>query len=116
VTANRNVTRNFSEYYVPNAQGEYKSYTPQTTGTFQALSSLCPPSSAITKMYSKIFKILRRELADRYSMMNENSNGLSIRNRYPFGYSATSQDVLIAAFLSAYGDKMLKNSIYLPRS
>jgi cell surface protein SprA len=109
VTANRNVTRNFSEYYVPNAQGEYKSYTPQTTGTFSssffALSTFFSDNEDVFQN----FKILRRELADRYSMMNENSNGIiDTATGYPFGYSATSQDVLIAAFLAAYGGQNAK--------
>ncbi len=109
VTANRNVTRNFTEYYVPNAQGEYKSYTPQTTGTFStsffALSTFFSDNEDVFQN----FKLLRRELADRYSLMNENSNGIiDTATGYPFGYSATSQDVLISAFLAAYGGQNVK--------
>jgi cell surface protein SprA len=106
VTANRNLTRNFSEYYVANSEGVFKSYTPQTNGTyttsFFALNTFFKNANDLFQD----FKLIRGEMAERFSAMNANSSGIiDTATGYPLGYSATSQDVLIASFLATYGGK-----------
>ena len=106
VTASRNYTQHYSEYYVANAAGEFKSYSPKTNGTFSttffALGTFFKNSDALFEE----FKAARKEIADRYSIMNPNSNQqIDPNTGYPVGYSGTSQDVLMSTFLAVYGGR-----------
>ncbi|MEG2070828.1 MAG: cell surface protein SprA [Bacteroidales bacterium] len=106
ITANRNYTQNFTEYFRSDANGVMHHYSPQTTGsfsmTFVGLSSFFSNSDQV---FSE-FREVRKLLASRISENNPNSNGrINPETGYPVGYGELSQDVLTAAFLAAYGGR-----------
>lgn len=105
VTANRNESESFTEYYRANANGEFNSYSPQTTGNFSITQFGLGRFFTNGNELFEQFKACRFELAQRISALNPNSEGVIDSTGYPVGYGALSQEVLTAAFLSTYGGK-----------
>ena len=106
VTATRNETSNYSEYFRADGEGTFRSYSPKTTGNFSitqfALGSFFTDGN---ELFEK-FKSCRYELSRRLSEANPNSGGvIDDTTGYYVGYGRLSQEVLTAAFLSTYAGK-----------
>jgi cell surface protein SprA len=104
VIATRTVTRNRTEYFRADANGEIKSFSPLTTGnfnmTFVGLKTLFKKGDDV---FDK-FKEVRFGVASRIASENPNSNGVDTTG-YPNGYNALSQEVLLYSFMAAYMGK-----------
>lgn len=104
VTATRNESSSFSEYYRADGEGVFHSYTPKTTGNYSVTQF------GLGKFFKKgeelfeEFKAVRYELATRIAELNPNSEGIDSTG-FPSGYGRLSQDVLTSAFLVAYAGK-----------
>ncbi len=102
VTANRNFTENFSEYFHVDNEGVVHHYTPQRTGSFSM--TYCGLKNFFSN-YDDLFedfKTARAEVAHRLAEANPNYTGGVDENGYPTGYSQVSQDVLMGAFFASY--------------
>lgn len=109
VTANRNYTENFSEYFHVNEEGVVSHYTPQRTGSFSmTYCGLKTLFANYDDLFSQ-FKIDRLRVAQRMAEGNPNYTGAVDEDGYPVGYSAVSQDVLMGAFFSSYMGKNVDN-------
>lgn len=105
VSANRNFTQNFSEYFHVDAEGVVYHYTPQRTGSFSmTYCGLRTFFSDYDKLFES-FKDARAEIAHRFAESNSNYNGMVDESGYPIGYSQVSQDVLMGAFFASYMGK-----------
>lgn len=112
-TALRNYARSHSEYFKADEEGRFDSFSPQTTGNFSI--SFLSLSTAFertndnhTSEAFENFKEYRLIIAER--LYDENPNAALLENQFdiaqknfPAGYGPTSQDVLIPAFMAAYG-------------
>lgn len=107
-----NGSRIYSENYAENyivEDGEYRSLTPTTFGNFSistilvktAFSGSDENSSAIFDDFRTNRLVVARRLATERGIDVNNPANLD-EEGYPLGYSKTSQDVLLPAFLSAY--------------
>lgn len=108
VTANRNYTENFSEYFHVDAEGVVSHYTPQRTGAFSM--TYCGLKTLFAN-YDDLFdqfKMDRLRVAQRLAENNANYSGQLDDNGFPVGYSEVSQDVLMGAFFSSYMGKNLE--------
>lgn len=105
VTANRNETRSFTEYYRADAHGAFHSYTPQTTGNLSITQFGLGRFFIDGDQLFEDFKSCRMEIATRLSAENPNSGGVIDTTGAPLGYGLLSPQVLTAAFLSTYGGK-----------
>ncbi|MBQ7489738.1 MAG: cell surface protein SprA [Bacteroidales bacterium] len=110
VTATRNYSSNYTEYYVANSEGVFKSYSPKKSGTFSttyfALGTFFKKGDDLFE----IFKEQRKLISQRYAATNVNSqdaagNVLVDDNGYARGYTGTAQDVLTSSFLASYGGR-----------
>jgi cell surface protein SprA len=104
LTATRTKTRNNSEFYRWNGT-EFKGETPMETGNF-SMSFLSYRTSFVKdggETFQKFLDI-RPGISARLGEENNNSTG-TVGGLYQEGYNATSQDVLIPAFLAAYSGK-----------
>lgn len=111
LTAIRNKSMNNREYFRYNGS-EFQSYTPLTTGSFSM--SIISSKTAFAKnakdFSNKNFQILldiRPEIAQMVAERSPVWDGTYVADSvtgilYPDGYGATSQNVLIPAFLAAY--------------
>lgn len=106
VSANRNFTENFSEYFHVDKAGNVSHYTPQRSGNFSM--SYCALGTFF-KNHDELFndfRSARAELAAKYASKNPNYNGnINPETGFPDGYSALSQDVLMGAFFTTYMNK-----------
>lgn len=105
VTANRNMTENFKEYFRTYPDGHIDHYTPITTGSF---SMTTVSLSSFFQNGDKVFETFRESreiLAQKVAETNPNSHGYNEETGYPDGYNGVSQEVLTSAFLVAYGGK-----------
>lgn len=105
VTANRNKTSNYSEYYRADRDGNFQSYSPKTTGNFSITQFALGRFFTDGDELFDDFKAARFELANRLSANNANSGGVIDSTGYPVGYGPLNQEVLTAAFLASYGGK-----------
>jgi len=105
VTANRNFTQNFSEYFHVDEAGVVSHYTPQRTGSFSMTYCGLKTLFANYDDLFEQFKLDRARVAQRLAESNANYAGALDENGYPVGYSEVSQDVLMGAFFSAYMGK-----------
>ncbi len=113
LTANRNYTEMHQEYYKYNSvSNQFAQYSPTTTGNFSMSFMMIGTSftDVTNKENSSIlferFKDYRMEIANRLASANPNWDGTrNDTTNFPMGYGATSQDVLIPAFLAAYAGK-----------
>lgn len=116
VSANRNFTENFSEYFHVDVEGNISHYTPQRSGSFSM--SYCALGTFF-KNHDDLFqefRAARADLAKRYAQNNPNYNGETDPNTgFPVGYSEISQDVLMGAFFTSYlGRNPNKSDISTP--
>jgi cell surface protein SprA len=109
LTAIRNYSNTHTEYFKADSLGNFDTFSPVQTGNF-SISFLAFNSTfekVDTKTYSSEnfdnFKDYRLIIALRLADENPNASGARDSLGYPVGYGATSQDVLIPAFLAAYG-------------
>ena len=104
----RNFSRIHSEYFKADEDGDFGSFSPQTSGSFSiSFFSFATSFERIGDDYVsqafENFKDYRFTIAERMASKNTNWGGQydSITG-FPVGYGPTSQDVLIPAFLAAY--------------
>ncbi|MGD1844325.1 MAG: cell surface protein SprA [Salibacteraceae bacterium] len=119
LTANRTQSQNFTQFYrwVPDSLandpnvGQFFSESPLETGSYSVSiitwqTAFRPGESEEESNLFQNFLDNRQTISSRLSEQNEDSDGAhnDTENQagYSFGYGATSQDVLIPAFLSAY--------------
>ena len=123
LTANRTSSSNNQEYFKwDNIINNYNSFSPTETGSY-SISFISFPSAfkGNNDDYSSVifsrFRGYRADIANRLASQNPNFNGvLSSQTGFPIeysvnsgdttitgGYGPTSQDVIIPAFLAAYG-------------
>lgn len=108
VTALRNYSRAHSEYFKADEEGNFDSFSPQTTGNFSiSFLSLSTAFEQTDSTYAseafENFKNYRIDIARKIASENPNWNQqFSDTTGFPMGYGPTSQQVMIPAFLSAY--------------
>lgn len=107
LTGTRSMSNNSSENFMVDSTGtNFQSFNPQETGNFSiSYNSFSTAFFDDSKEYSnetfQKFRNIRHEIAERLAKENtDNSKGTV--NGFPTGYGATSQEVLIPAFLAAY--------------
>ncbi len=105
VTANRNYTENFSEYFHVDAEGVVSHYTPQRSGSFSMTYCGLRTFFADYDDLFNDFRAVRQQVAQRFAEDNPNYTGQVDEHGYPVGYSEVSQDVLMASFFAAYMGK-----------
>ncbi|NVO04237.1 MAG: cell surface protein SprA, partial [Bacteroidetes bacterium] len=111
VTANRNFSKNHSEYFKADANGDFKTYSPMETGSFSIsyftwnTAWVNDNKTTYSNQNFENFKAYRYDIAMRLSEANPNSAGVIDSTGFPVGYGPTSQEVLIPAFLAAYTGK-----------
>ncbi|MBE6346404.1 MAG: cell surface protein SprA [Lentimicrobiaceae bacterium] len=110
VSGMRNYVENFSEYFRADANGVFNFFTPSNGGNF-SMSYLMTATSF--KDSDELFNTLltnRQDIAYRLARENEVWIGLGEPEVYdsigkgffPYGYGASSQEVLMYSFLAAY--------------
>ena len=124
LTANRMYSSNFSEYYTANPDGSLPADSARgrvfsgnfsmsyiSLGTaFERINDQVESSESFSLLKYEYRKIISHRLGDEYY----NRTGMvlpadSSNTDYVSGYGPTSQDVLIPAFLAAYGGKPADN-------
>lgn len=114
-TANRAYSENHSEYFKANADGEFITSSPVTTGNFSisyltiATAFKGDNDDNSNEIFREFLKN-RAIIASRLAAANPNFNGVYLPDTvtgelFPYGYGSTSQDVLIPAFLAAYSGR-----------
>ena len=110
VTGNRSYVENFSEYFRADAEGTFHFYTPTNGGNF-SISHLMTATSFKDgdELFDNLLKN-RQDIALR--LANENQAWIDLgspmvydsigNGYYPYGYGASSQEVLIYSFLATY--------------
>lgn len=110
VSATRNLTENFSEYFHVDEEGVLYHYTPQRSGAFSMTYCGLKTFFADYDDLFTDFKNSRAAIARRFAENNPNYNGeVDPETGYPVGYSAVSQDVLMGAFMASYMGKDAEN-------
>lgn len=110
VSGNRAYAENFSEYFRADANEVFQFYTPTDGGNYSISYLLAGTSFANSdKLFDNLCKY-RLEIAER--LAHENHAWIDMgepyvydevgQAQYPYGYSASSQEVLTYSFLSAY--------------
>ncbi len=117
LTMNLNKTRNHTEFYhwVPDSN-DFVSQSPMNMGSYSvSWNTFNTAFEGNAKDYTSAafeqFRTNRKIIADRQIATLNGTPGYNSEG-FPIGYTATSQDVLIPAFLAAYGGKSV-NSIGL---
>ena len=116
VSANRNFTENFSEYFHVDELGNISHYTPQRSGSFSmTYCGLMTFFKNHDDLFDE-FRAVRAQLSERYAEHNPNYSGeIDPETGFPVGYSAISQDVLMGAFFTTYmGKDAQKSDIFSP--
>lgn len=109
VSANRNYSESFSEYFHVDAEGVVSHFTPQRTGSFSM--TYCGLKTFFSN-YNDLFadfRAVRGQIAQRLAEANPNYTGAVDDNGFPVGYSEISQDVLMGAFFASYLGKDAAN-------
>lgn len=117
VTGNRTYAENFSEYFRADEMGIFQFYTPTTGGNYSISYLMTATSFADGDKLFKNLREYRQEIANR--LAHDNSTWVnmgepyvddeSTGERYPYGYTSNSQEVLTYAFLAAYSGKNPNN-------
>lgn len=109
VTAQRSYSRTHSEYFKADTLGQFGSFNPIERGSFSvSFLALRTTFESIDKRLHtsanfENFKEQRLVIAMRLAEQNPNWTGeVNDTTGFPLGYGPTSQDVLIASFMSAY--------------
>ncbi|MCU0371044.1 MAG: cell surface protein SprA, partial [Bacteroidales bacterium] len=121
LNADRTFAKNHTEFFRADSNGVFDSFSPKDAGSF-SMSYITwgtafgvDYDTSMSPTFEKM-KEYRLEIANRLAAENPNSVGTvydSVTQQYyPTGYGPTSQDVLIPAFLAAYGNRST-SSIYL---
>lgn len=106
VSASRNFTENFSEYFHVDELGNVSHYTPQRSGSFSMTYCALGTFFKNHDDLFQEFRAVRAQLSQRYAEHNPNYTGeVDPETGYPVGYSAISQDVLMGAFFATYLNK-----------
>jgi cell surface protein SprA len=124
LTANRMYSSNFSEYYTANPDGSLPADSARgrifsgnfsmsyiSLGTaFEKVNDKVESSESFYLLKNEYRKIISQRLGQEYS----NDSGIDLppdssNTDYVSGYGPTSQDVLIPAFLAAYGGRSADN-------
>ena len=110
ITGTRNYAKNFSEYFRADDMGIFQFYTPTTGGNY-SISYMMTSTSFVDgdKLFDNLCSY-RLEVAERLARGNAAWNNMGQpyvydeigKAQYPYGYSASSQEVLTYAFLAAY--------------
>jgi len=120
LTANRMYSSNFTEYYTANPDGSLPADTARgrvfsgnfsmsyiSLGTaFEKINDKVESSESFSLLKNEYRKVISQRLGDEY--YNRTGTVLpsdSLNPDYVAGYGPTSQEVLIPAFLAAYGGK-----------
>ena len=107
VSANRNFTENFSEYFHVDEAGNISHYTPHRNGSFSmtycGLKTFFSNYDDLFTDFQNVRLKLARRLADDSPFTS--SDNINPETGYPDGYSGVSQDVLMAAFFVSYMGK-----------
>lgn len=108
LSALRNYSRSHAEYFKADEEGNFDSFSPQTTGNFSiSFLSVATAFEVTDSTYSseafENFKSFRFDIAERLAVENPNwSQEYSDSTGFPEGYGPTAQNVMIPAFLAAY--------------
>lgn len=110
VTATSSYSKQFQEYLRYNTDGTYKSYSPAEVGNFSTSyviwsTAFLKDKDGYSSQAFENFKENRLIIANRLAVANPYYNGAVDSAGFPTGYGATSQEVLIPAFLAAYAGK-----------
>lgn len=105
VSANRNFTQNFSEYFHVDEEGNISHYTPQRNGSFSMTYCGLKTFFANYDDLFENFKEVRHGLAERLAQNDSRYSGDYLDSGYPDGYSEVAQDVLMNSFFAAYMGK-----------
>lgn len=121
MTATRTKTRSHTGYYVADAFGNFGDPSAeQSTGTFSISylswgTAFIKNNSDNTSPIFEKMKEYREEIANRLAARNPNWSGkLDSTGIYPEGYGASSQEVLIPAFLAAYSGRSPSSVLLSP--
>ncbi len=119
LSANRTKTDNRSSFFrwrdsdIPGQEGSYVNDSPRETGAFSVSMFNWPTTFAkddenfVNQLFTNLLAY-RETISERLGRANELSelpSGLPSDSTYWSGYGATSQDVIIPAFLAAYTGK-----------
>lgn len=117
VAGNRSYAENFSEYFRADAMGFFQFYTPTNGGNYSISTILAGTSFTDGEILFQNLCQYRQEIADR--LAHENNTWVNMNEpyvtdevtgeRYPYGYSSNSQEVLTYAFLAAYSGQSAEN-------
>ena len=120
VTANRNYTESLNQYYIADRFGNYPDSTrsPQLTGNYSisiislgtAFEKVFADENFASETFERFRDEYRIEISNRLASQRAEGPGYinqpdSSNTAYRDGYGATSQEVLIPAFLAAYGGR-----------
>jgi cell surface protein SprA len=120
LTANRNYTQNQNEYYIADINGNYPDSTrsPQLTGNFSisfislgtSFEKVFSDENFASETFEKFRDEYRIEISSRLASQRAEGPGYinqpdTSNSAYRDGYGPSAQDVLIPAFLAAYGDR-----------
>ncbi len=118
LTAEKQESKNYQEYYKADAQGNFEHYSPVERGSFSMsyniLNTAFNDEDGDKSKAFENLKAYRLEIAQRLARENSNYNGKVDSAGFPIGYGAGQQNVLIPAFLAAYSGKTPNNILLSP--
>lgn len=105
LTASRNHSTNYTSYFkYSHEDGTYNNFSEQLSGTFTityvGLSTFFKDGDDVFQE----FRAARAEIASRLAQ-ERSVNEIDPETGYPVGYNGVQQEILTAAFLSAYGGR-----------
>ncbi|MCX6249682.1 MAG: cell surface protein SprA [Bacteroidetes bacterium] len=110
IIATKTYSKMHQEYFKANNDGIFNTFSTMDNGSFTmsylmiGTSFTSVGSNNISPLFEKL-KAYRYQIAQRLSASNPNSAGKIDTTGYPLGYGPNNQEVLTAAFLSAYGGR-----------
>ncbi len=110
ISADKSDALNHSEYFNAGSDGQFRTSSAQTNGNFSMTFLMIKTAfknednNHISSTFEQ-FKKYRLQVAERLARANPNWAGTYDASGFPTGYGATSQDVLIPAFVAAYSGK-----------
>ena len=110
VSANRNFTKNLSEYFHVDEAGNISHYTPMSNGSFSMTYCGLKTFFSDYDQLFETFKEARWVMANRLAEKDGRTTGeYDPSTGFPDGYSNVSQDVLMYAFYASYMGKDAEN-------
>ncbi|NWJ52372.1 MAG: cell surface protein SprA [Bacteroidetes bacterium] len=110
ISADRSESSNHSEFFKAGSDGLFHTSSPQDNGNFSTTFLMIKTAfktednNHISSTFNQ-FKKYRLQVAERLAKANPNWPGTYDQSGFPTGYGATSQEVLIPAFVAAYSGK-----------